>query len=186
MTWVKKISSFLLGSSFMLLQLNANAQNYAGKSIKLAMFSSTPVEDIRAVSVNGTAVLLGKTREVVVQVAVKSFEFDRKLMQAHFNENYMESDKYPLAKFKGTIDQAIDFTKNGEYNVTVNGTLTVHGVDKVRSMPGKVIVKDGTVQILTEFKVPCADHKIKIPTLIITKVAEVISIKVDGKLNQIK
>lgn len=186
MTWEKKITSILLGSSFLLLQLNASGQNYGSKNVKLAMFSSTPVEDIRAVSVKGAAVLLAKTREIVVQVPVRTFEFDRKLMQEHFNENYMESDQYPLAKFKGIIDQVIDFTKDGVYPVTVNGTLSVHGVDKNRVIPGKVIIRNAEVQILTEFKVACADHNIKIPSLIITKVAEVINIKVDGMLNQIK
>lgn len=185
MIWAKRIFSILLGVSLALLQLSVSAQSYVGKSVKLSLFSSTPVEDIKAVNVKGTAVLVGNTREIVVQAPIKGFEFDRKMMQEHFNENYMESDKYPMAKFKGTIDQVIDFTKDGEYNVTVNGTLTVHGVDKIRSIQGKVIVKDGAVQILTEFKVPCADHKIKIPTLIITKVAEIISIKVDGKLNPV-
>ncbi|TKC65300.1 YceI family protein [Pedobacter hiemivivus] len=186
MIWGKRTTNILLGASFTLLQLSAIAQSYVGKGVKLSLFSSTPVEDIRAVNVKGTAVLVGNTREIVVQTPIKGFEFDRKLMQEHFNENYMESDKYPMAKFKGMIDQVIDFTKNGEYDVTASGKLTVHGVDKMRSIQGKVIVKDGAIQILTEFKVPCADHKIKIPTLIITKVAEVISIKVDGKLNLAK
>jgi polyisoprenoid-binding protein YceI len=186
MTWVKKIISPMLGLACILLQFNAGAQNYVGKSIKMSIFSSTPVEDIRAASLKGAAVLVAKTGELVAQLPIKSLEFDRKLMQEHFNENYMESDKYPLARFKGTIDPGVDVTKDGEYNVTVNGILSVHGVDKQRSITGKIIVKDGTLQIQTTFKVTCADHKIKIPTLIITKVAEVIEVKVDGKLNQIK
>jgi len=186
MIWAKKINRILLGSLFMLVQLSASAQNYMAKSVKVRLFSSTPVEDIRAVNVNAAAVLVGKTREIVVQVPIKGFEFDRKLMQEHFNENYMESDKYPLAKFKGTIDQQIDFSKDGVYDVKVTGVLTVHGVDQARSIPGKVIVSAGAVQILTDFKVACADHRIKIPTLIITKVAEVINIKLDGQLSLVK
>lgn len=170
----------------MLLQLNAVAQSYVGRNIKTAIFSSTPVEDIRAVSRSGTAAIVGRTKEIVVQVPIKSLEFDRKLMQEHFNENYMESDKYPQAKFKGKIDQNIDFSKDGHYNVSVTGVLSVHGVDKTRTIPGKLSIQDGIVQIFTEFKVACADHKIKIPTLIITKVAEVIDVKVDGKLNPVK
>lgn len=186
MNWAKIRIDLLLGSVIMLLQLNASAQSYVGRTIKTAIFSSTPVEDIRAVSRSGTAAIVGRTREIVVQVPIKSLEFDRKLMQMHFNENYMESDKYPQAKFKGTIDQPIDFSKDGIYNVSVTGVLSVHGVDKTRTIPGKVSIKDGIVQIFSEFKVACADHKIKIPTLIITKVAEVINVKVDGKLNPVK
>lgn len=186
MIWVKKIDRVLLGSMFMLFQLSAGAQNYMAKNVKVRLFSSTPVEDIRAVNVKGAAVLVGKTREIAVQVPIKDFEFDRKLMQEHFNENYMESDKYPLAKFKGTIEQPIDFSKDGVYEVKVTGILTVHGVDQPRSISGKVVVGGGMVQIFTDFKVACADHRIKIPTLIITKVAEIINIKLDGQLSPVK
>lgn len=186
MNWAKIRIDLLLGGVIVLLQLNAAAQSYVGKNIKTAIFSSTPVEDIRAVSRSGTAAIVGRTREVVVQVLIKSLEFDRRLMQEHFNENYMESDKYPQAKFKGSIDQVIDFAKDGNYNVSVTGVLSVHGVDKTRTIPGKLSIKDGIVQIFTEFKVACADHKIKIPTLIVTKVAEVINVKVDGKLSPVK
>lgn len=186
MIWVKNSIKFLFWSSLMLIQLSASAQSYVGRNVKTAIFSSTPIEDIRAVSVNGIAAIVSKTKEVVVQIPVKSLTFDRKLMQEHFNENYMESDKYPEAKFKGTIDQDIDFSKAGEYNVTVTGTLSIHGVDKVRTIPGKLTVGDGMLQIFTEFKVACVDHKIKIPKLVITKVAEVISVKVDGKLSLLK
>ncbi len=186
MIWVKITNRILLLSLFILFQLSVDAQNYMGKSIKVRLFSSTPVEDIRAVNLKAVAVLVSTTREIVVQVPIKGFEFDRKLMQEHFNENYMESDKYPVAKFKGIIDPQIDFKKDGIYNVSVKGILSVHGVDKARSMTGKLTINGGIMQIATEFNVACADHKIKIPTLIITKVAEVINIKVDGQLNLLK
>lgn len=186
MTWVKQLNKIFLGSLLSLLQLNLSAQNYTGKNVKVRLFSSTPVEDIRAVNVKASAVIIGKTREILVQVPIRGFEFDKKLMQEHFNENYMESDKYPFAKFKGTIDPSVDFNKNGAYDVTVPGILSVHGVDKKRSIRGKLVVNGSTLQIFTEFRVSCADHQIEIPTLIITKVAEIINIKVDGQLNLVK
>jgi hypothetical protein len=171
---------------YMSVPLTAAAQNYVAKNVKVNLFSSTPLEDIKAGNVKAVVVLVGKTREIVVQVPIKDFEFDRKLMQEHFNENYMESDKYPFAKFKGTIEQQIDFSEDGVYDVKVAGILTVHGVDQTRSIAGKVIISGRTVQILSDFKVACADHRIKIPTLIITKIAEVINIKLDGRLNLVK
>jgi hypothetical protein len=170
----------------MSVPLTAAAQNYVAKNVKVNLFSSTPLEDIKAGNVKAVVVLVGKTREIVVQVPIKDFEFDRKLMQEHFNENYMESDKYPFAKFKGTIEQQIDFSEDGIYDVKVAGILTVHGVDQTRSIAGKVIISGRTVQILSDFKVACADHRIKIPTLIITKIAEVINIKLDGRLSLVK
>lgn len=107
-------------------------------------------------------------------------------MQEHFNENYIESDKYPYAKFKGLIDQPIDFTKNGDYAVTVTGVLSVHGVDKKRTIPGKVSINNGVIQISTVFKVACVDHDIKIPKLVFAKIAEFITIKAEGKFNSLK
>nr|WP_068892206.1 YceI family protein [Pedobacter panaciterrae] len=184
MNRIRKITGVLI--VLLLLHLSAGAQNFVGKNIRIGLFSSTPLEDIRAVSDQGNAVLIAKTREIVVQLNVKTLEFDRKLMQEHFNENYIESDKYPNAKFKGMIDQSIDFTKDGDYAVTVTGILSVHGIDKKRTIPGKVTINNGIVQISTEFKVACIDHDIKIPKLVFTKIAEFITIKTEGKLNPLK
>ncbi|RYG11400.1 MAG: YceI family protein [Chitinophagaceae bacterium] len=163
--------------------LKATAQTYTAKNIKLTIFSSTPIEDIKAASYTGVAVLAAQKQELTIQLAIKSLEFDKKLMQEHFNENYMESEKYPLAKFKGIIEPKIDWTKDGEHNVTVKGSLSVHGVDQARTIGGKIIIKNRTVSITSSFNVTCADHKIKIPSLMFTKIAEVIQVKVQGNLN---
>jgi polyisoprenoid-binding protein YceI len=186
MTWTNNMKRLLLAGIFFAIQLNAMAQTYTSKNIKLALYSSTPLEDIRAATDKCTGVIIKDSREIAFQVAVKSFEFDRKLMQEHFNENYMESDRYPYAKFKGVLDQQIDWNKDGIYNVTVTGMLTVHGIDKKRTVPGKISISNGQVEVSTEFKVACVDHGIKIPKLVFTKIAEQINIKVSGKFNQLK
>ncbi len=166
-----------------LFALQANAQTYTGKNMKFNIFSSTPIEDIKAASYTGVAVLSAQKQEITIQVAIKSLDFDRKLMQEHFNENYMESDKYPLAKFKGSIEPKIDWTKDGEHNVMVKGTLSIHGVDQARTINGKITIKNKVVSISSIFNVSCADHQIKIPSLMFTKIAEVIQVKVQGNLN---
>ena len=104
-------------------------------------------------------------------------------MQEHFNENYMESEKYPLAKFKGVIEPKIDFTKDGEYSVMAKGILNVHGVDQPRTINGKIVIKNGVVNLNSNFNVACDAHKIKIPKLVFTKIAEIIQVKVQGDLN---
>lgn len=162
---------------------SAFAQNFTSKAAKVSFFSSTPVEDIKAASEKGVAVLVSKTGRIAFQVPIKSFEFAKGLMQEHFNENYMESDKYPYAKFDGKINQAIDFTKDGEYSVSATGALLIHGVSKQRTIPGTIRIKDGHVQILSGFEVACADHKIKIPKLVFAKIAKVIKVNVDATLN---
>ncbi len=162
---------------------NTNAQTYTGKNIKFNIFSSTPIEDIKAASYTGVAVLNAQKQEITIRVAIKSLEFDKKLMQEHFNENYMESDKYPFAKFKGIIEPKIDWTKDGEYAVTTKGTLTVHGVDQTRTLQGKITIKNKIITLSSTFNVACADHQIKIPKLMFTKIAEIIQVKVQGNLN---
>jgi polyisoprenoid-binding protein YceI len=107
------------------------------------------------------------------------FEFENKLMQEHFNEKYIESEKYPQSSFKGKINETIDYTKDGEHNVTVTGKLNIHGVEQDRTISGKVIIKNGTIQLISEFKVRNVDHNIQIPKLVVAKIAEAIEVKVD-------
>lgn len=182
------ISKRTLSNLFLYLLLAAGlsnplyGQNLVTKNAKIKFFSSTPIEDIKAASDNGVGVLVARTGAVAFQVAIKSFEFSKGLMQEHFNENYMESNKYPHAKFHGKINQPLDLTKNGEFNVSATGILLIHGVSKQRTIPGKIIVNNGSVQLLSAFDVACTDHKIKIPKLVITKVAEVIRVNIDATL----
>lgn len=159
--------------------------NLGTKNGLITFFSSTPVEDIKAASYKLSAVWITETQEIAFQVPIRSFKFAKGLMQEHFNENYMESDKYPHASFKGKVEPKIDLSKDGNYPAKAEGTLTVHGVSKHREIPGRIIVKDGGARITANFDVACADHNIKIPTLIITKVAEVINVKVDARLNSL-
>jgi len=186
MTWTKKIIRGCCLLGLVLFFADAAAQSFVSKNIRIGMFSSTPLEDIKAVSDQGTGVIVAKTREVVVQLAVKTLEFDRKLMQEHFNENYIESDKYPLAKFKGVLDQSADLTKDGDYNANVTGVLSLHGVDKQRTIPCRISVRGGVVRVESQFKVACVDHKIDIPRLVFAKIAESISVKLNGQFNQVK
>jgi len=183
MIWTKRIIKLLFLLGCVLSYGKANAQNYVSKDLRIGIFSSTPLEDIKAVSDKGTGVVISKTREVVVQLSVKTLEFDRKLMQEHFNENYIESDKYPLAKFKGVLDPAVDFSKDGDYTVNVSGVLSLHGVDQQRSIPCKITVRAGIISVDAQFKVACVDHKIQIPKLVFAKIAEFITVKISGQFN---
>ena len=181
---VKNLLFTLLCSLFFMP--SANGQIYTSKNIKINIFSSTPIEDIKAASYSAAAVLVTEKQEISFQVAVKSLEFDKKLMQEHFNENYMESDKFPLAKFKGTIEQKIDWAKDGVHEVTANGTLLLHGVEKLRKIIGKITIKNNVISLESTFSVACEAHQVKIPKMMFTKIAEVIEVKVQGNLTQLK
>jgi polyisoprenoid-binding protein YceI len=94
----------------------------------------------------------------------------------------MESEKYPYSTFSGKINEEIDLTKDGEYAVTVTGKLNIHGVEQERTINGKIIVKNGEITLLSDFKVAVKDHKIEIPTVVVAKIAEVIDVKVNAVL----
>ena len=150
------------------------------KAINVRFFSSASLEDIEASTQNGTSVITTAENAFFFLVPIKSFSFKSSLMQEHFNENYMESDKYPDARFTGKVNEDIDWKKDGSYNVTVTGKLTVHGVDKDRTIPGTINIKNGVVSISAKFDIACKDHGIKIPSMLAEKVAEIVNVTVNG------
>jgi polyisoprenoid-binding protein YceI len=103
-------------------------------------------------------------------------------MQEHFNEKYMESEKFPLSQFRGTIQEKIDLKVAGTYQVTVKGKLTIHGVEQERTITGTITVKDGKITVQSKFKIKVADHKIEIPSLVATKIAEELDVEVNAVL----
>ncbi|QKJ29933.1 YceI family protein [Mucilaginibacter mali] len=158
----------------------AGGDLYTCKNAAISIYSKAPIEDIEAKTANGTSVYNAATGDMAFSVPVKSFKFQKSLMQEHFNENYMESDKYPNATFKGKVQEHPDLSKDGTYNVNATGDLEVHGVKQTRTIPGTLTVKGGVVSLNTEFMVKCADHKITIPTLVFHNIAESIKVQVSA------
>jgi YceI-like domain len=152
-------------------------QMYATQSGETSFFSETPVENISAVNKNVGAIINTSTNEVAISMKMSGFNFPNKLMQEHFNENYMESEKYPVGTFKGKIIEPIDYTKNGTYDVTAKGQLTIHGVTIPRDLKGKITVENQKISLISNFEVKLIDHKIDIPKIVFAKIAEVISVK---------
>src|ERR1700744_2040523 len=118
------------------------AQNFMTRTGKITFNASAPSspEKIEAVNNEVANILDTKTGNIGFQAPVESFKFERELMQEHFNENYMESDKFPKAEFKGNITNMSDvnFGKDGSYNAKVSGKLTIHGVTKDVNVPGTI------------------------------------------------
>ena len=161
----------------LLLSSKSFGQLYATQSGETNFFSETPVENIVAVNKTTGAIINTATNEVAVSMKMSAFEFPNKLMQEHFNENYMESEKYPTGTFKGKIVEVIDYTKNGTYDVTAKGQLTIHGVTLPRDLKGKLTIENQKISLISNFDVKLADHKIDIPKIVFAKIAEVISVK---------
>ncbi|HRY32344.1 MAG TPA: YceI family protein [Bacteroidales bacterium] len=165
----------------------AAAQKYITKNGKISFFSSTPIENIEAHNKQVNSALDATTGEFVFKVLMKSFAFEKALMQEHFNENYVESDKFPNATFNGKIVNLseINFSKAGVYPVTIQGDLTIHGVTKKINEKGTVEVKDGKVNGKAKFYVKPADYNISIPKTVMKNIAESIEVTVDVMLEKL-
>jgi len=164
------------------------AQKYMTRTAKVT-FNATAEgspEKIEAINNEVANIFDGKTGDVVFQMPIKSFKFERALMQEHFNENYMESDKYPKAEFKGAFTDmsGIDLNKDGTYDTKVTGKLTIHGVTNEVKVPGAVQVKGGNVMLKSKFVVKLADYKVAVPGVVADKVAKEARITIESTLTQ--
>jgi polyisoprenoid-binding protein YceI len=154
------------------------ASTYVCTKGKVHFFSKTPLEDIDATTLKAVCVLNTATRKVYTTIPVNSFQFPNRLMQEHFNENYIESHKYPFSIYDATIVETnLDFTKDTTYNINLSGILELHGVKKEKLVQGTITFKNGEpVAATAEFVVALVDYKIDIPKAVIMNIAETIKI----------
>ena len=145
-------------------------------------------EEIKAQNSQATFVYEATTGDFEWQVAIKDFAFANKLMQQHFNENYMESEKYPKATFKGKIEEfkTLNLSKDGNYTVKVTGTMTIHGTSKEINTKGEFEVKNGKIISKSNFVIALEDYNIKVPTLMMMKIAEVVKVQVNTEWQILK
>ena len=163
------------------------AQIYMGKTCDISFFSKGPIEDIYAINKSTKPILNTATQEVAIKITIKAFVFDDKLMEEHFNEKYLESDKYPYAVFSGKINEKIaDFKKDGTYKVTVTGKLNMHGVEKEITINATATVKDEVISFETKFFIKIKDYNIEVPTLVMKNIAEDIEVTVKGAMAEYK
>jgi Mg2+/Co2+ transporter CorB len=174
--------------SFVILAFSSvmTAQIYIAKSCEISFFSDAPVEDIEAVNKACKPIINTATNDVQMKIVISAFQFEKPLMQEHFNENYMESEKFPNAIFKGKINEKVDWTKDGEYKVTVTGKLMIHGVEKERTIDGVIKIKGSEITISSKFKIHIADHGIKVPSLYVQNIAEDVEVKLNAILEPYK
>jgi hypothetical protein len=178
----------LLFSLIVLASLQTQAQKYFTKTGTVIFNSKSPVEKIEGVNKATACLLDTRTGAVDFIVQIKSFVFDKQLMQEHFNENYLESDKFPKANFKGVISNlsAINFAKDGDYNAEVAGKMTLHGITKDVKFVGKISVKGGKITITSTPILLLEDYKIAIPNAVKDKVSKDVKITVNTSLDLMK
>lgn len=152
---------------------------YSVSKGNVSFYSYAPVENIEAHNAQPGSMINASTNEIAVVIPVRNFRFAKSLMEEHFNEKYMESEKYPMASFKGKIKETINFSVDSVYDVSAEGTMTIHGVEKPVVLTGKLEVKAGKLILTSEFKVKLEDYKITVPKLLFENIAEVIDVKVE-------
>lgn len=172
-----KIFWLALGLIFVSSEISAQSKRYATTSGLTSFHSSTPAEDINAITKKTQVLLDATTGEMAVLMNMRDFDFPNELMEEHFNENYVESVKYPKATFQGKLDQPVNFFKNGNYELSATGTFTVHGVSQPRTLKGTLTVQDHKIRIDSKFDVALVDHKIEVPKIVFVKIAQVIEVR---------
>ncbi|MCB0547887.1 MAG: YceI family protein [Phaeodactylibacter sp.] len=174
-------AALIMGSSL-------NAQKYFTREGKVSFFSDAPMEKIEARNSKATVVVDAETGKMEFAVLIKAFQFEKALMQEHFNENYMESNQYPKALFKGAVTNmdAINLGKDGEYSAKVKGELTIHGVTNEIETTGKFSVKGGNIVATSSFTVLVADYKIEIPAVVRDNIAKEVRIDIEAALQELK
>jgi YceI-like domain len=166
----------------------SSSQKYFTKNGLVSFYSDTPLEKIEATNKSSNCVLDLATGKLEFAVLIKGFQFEKALMQEHFNENYLESNKFPKATFKGQIDNynKIDVSKNGKSTVKISGDLTLHGVTKKLTTDALVEVKGGKIDADATFNIMVADYNIAIPSLVKDQIAKSVKVKVDATLDVLK
>src|SRR5687768_4820404 len=160
---------FLLSAAIIFCVNLVQAQDkFFTKSGKISFYSKASLENIEAHNKSVTCVLDTKTGNMQFAVLMKGFEFEKALMQEHFNENYVESHKFPKADFKGQVvnNAEVNYAKDGSYPVKVTGKLTIHGESKDVETTGKIHVKQGKIITDASFNVQLSDFKIEIPNIV--------------------
>jgi hypothetical protein len=178
----------ILFFSVLFLFLSANAQKYMTKNGYVGFFSHTAMEDIKGDNNQAAGVLDVATGEMVFQLLIKSFHFEKALMEEHFNENYMESEKYPKSTFKGKITNlaSVDFSKPGKYDVTVEGDLNIHNVTNKISVKGNIEVVTGGINASSKFNIVPEDYKIIIPGVVRDNIAKNLEVNVMMKYTPVE
>jgi polyisoprenoid-binding protein YceI len=178
---MKKLIGFVIASS---LSISLNAQIFKVKDngSNISFFSKSPLEDIEAHNKSSIQVLNTTTNDYQMRLTIIGFKFKNALMEEHFNENYMESTKFPNAVFKGKINEKVDYTATTEQNVTITGKMEIHGVTKDVTISGTIKKVGEDIVIHSTFKIKVAEYGIKVPSLYVKNIAEVVDVTIDSSL----
>ena len=161
---------------------------YYTREGRISFFSEAPLENIEAHNHRAASVFDAESCQMEFSVLIKGFMFEKSLMQEHFNDNYMETHKYPRATFNGKIVdcERIDLQQEGTYPFKVVGDLEIRGISKSIEAEGAFVVRNGTINGKSTFVVAVADFDIHIPAIVRDNIAREIEIKVDADYRRLE
>lgn len=171
------MKKYMLWVLLSVMALEGTAQKYVAEKSVITFFSDALIEDITATNSKTVSILNKQTGELAFSVPIREFQFEKKLMQEHFNEKYMESEKYPKATFSGIL-AGFNASLSNTQQVKAIGKLTIHGVTREIEIDGTAQAGDKIV-LKSTFMVKLVDYKVEIPQLVFQNIAEEIAITVD-------
>ena len=173
----------LLFSLILVLPMQLFSQIYKTTSGSAKFISDAPLELIQAQSNKLVGMLKITDRTFAFSIPLTSFEgFNSSLQRTHFNENYVESNKFPDATFEGKIIEEIDFNTSGKYEIRGKGKFTIHGIEQVRIIKCILTIEANKIMVSSKFSVMLADHNIKIPSVVKQKITEEVAVEINTTL----
>ncbi len=166
--------------------INVEAQNkFSTSNGEIKFASKAQLEMIQAVSTKMQGVIDPTTNKFAFLVNLQSFQgFNSELQRKHFNENYVESEKFPTAKFSGKIIEQLDYSEDNTMEVRAKGELDIHGIKQTRIIKAKITIKGNQLIIETHFIIPLSDHSITIPKIVSQKIATEIEVDINSTLSR--
>jgi polyisoprenoid-binding protein YceI len=181
---MKKLA-FLTVISLLILA-KSEGQIYMADSSRVSFFSATSMEDIQADNTISKPVMSTATGDIQISISNQDFIFKSKLMGEHYNEDYMETSKYPHTVFKGKVNEKIDYTKDGVNQVTVTGSMNMHGVIKPITIPGTITIKNGLLFLYSKFDIKMVDYNIKVPSVLGNNLSDHVAVTLTATMKPYK
>ncbi len=169
------MKGFLLILVWSLIVFDGLGQRYIVEKSTVNFFSDATIEDISAENTKANSIINTQAGDIAFSIAMREFQFEKKLMQEHFNEKYLESEKFPKATFSGKMI-GFDQASKGIQQVRATGRLTIHGVTANVDIPGAIEVQTTKLVLKSRFIVKLADYNIKIPQLMWQNIAEQVEV----------
>lgn len=185
---MQNLKGILFTATFLLLSLSTvKAQEglFRMERGSIAFESNAPLEVIKARSEELKGLINPEKRTFAFSIPMSSFQgFNSPLQREHFNENYLESSKYPNATFSGKIIEDLRFDQEGTYTVRAKGVLNIHGIEQERIIKSQLIIKETTVEVQSDFTVLLEEHNISIPKIVYQKIAEEIQVQIQASFSK--